>query len=77
MPVDSNKGVRVLTSPSLSLLLHTTSQEEPRQIDQRTGKLITMHKALHSTDDRKTVCVTFQMCQEKKEEEESQVLRIA
>ena len=76
MPVDSNKGVRVLTSPSLSLsysiprlTLLTYSgpflkwtRDELRQMDQRTRKLMTLHKAFHPKDDVDGLCVSKKEC---------------
>ena len=42
------------------------TKQELRQIDQRRGKLMTVHKALHPRDDIENC-----LCQEKKEEESS------
>ena len=46
-------------------------REELQQMDQRTRKLMRMHKALHSRDDRD------RLCQEKKEEKDLPAFKIA
>ena len=47
-------------------------REELQQMNQRTRKLMMMHKALHPRDD-----VDYYMSQEKEEEEDSPSLKIA
>ena len=64
------KGIKTWDVPPRKPSLKWT-REELQQIDPRTRKLKTMHKALHPRDD------VERLCQEKKEEKDSLAFKIA
>ena len=54
---DNNNNNLLMIEIRLIIIIIWT-KEELRQIDQRTRKLITMHKALHPRDDKDRLCVS-------------------